>query len=140
MYFISFYVGSVILIFALFGSSQWLTYVRLMTGHVAEKALVTATACSDRSTLSYSFDVGGKRFTGSGGDGYGNQPCSSLKPGDTALVYYLPARPEINLPGDPAARLISETSAIALLAFFVPILVLLISFGVLGGWRKKKDI
>jgi hypothetical protein len=139
IYFISYYVISVMLFFTLFGSIKWLTYVRLMTGGTSTNALVTTTACSNSMTFSYRFNVGEKSFTGSGGDGYGNQPCTSLKPGDAAMIYYLESAPVTNIPGDPAARLISEFSAIALVAFFVPILVLLLIFSLFKLWRKQKN-
>lgn len=137
IYFISYYIISVLLIFALFGSIKWMTYVRLMTSGTPANALVTSTACSNSMTFSYRFNVGEKSFAGSGGDGYGNQPCSSLKPGDAATVFYLASEPVVNVPGDPAARLISEFAAIALVAFFVPILVLLILFIVVKLCRKQ---
>lgn len=138
IYFISYYIVSVVLVFTLFGSIKWMTYVRLMTNGTPANALVTSTACSNNTTFSYRFNVGEKSFAGSGGDGYGNQPCSSLKPGDAAMIYYLISDPGKNVPGDPAARLISEFAAIALVAFFVPILVLLILFIVFKLCRKQK--
>jgi hypothetical protein len=137
IYFISYYVISVLLLFALFGSIKWLTYVRLMTGGTATGAIVTTTACANSMSFSYRFTVEGKSFAGSGGDGYGNQPCTSLKSGDAAVIYYLAADPGTNIPGDPAARFISEFSAIALVAFFVPILVLLLLFGLMKLWQKQ---
>lgn len=140
IYFISYYIISVTLIFMLFGSMQWLTYVRLMTNGTATNAIVTTTACSNNMTFSYRFNVGEKSFAGSGGDGYGNQPCSSLKPGDAAMIYYLASEPGTNVPGDPAARLISEFAAIALVAFFLPILVLLLLFSVFKVWYKQKHV
>jgi hypothetical protein len=127
----------VALFFTLFGSIKWLTYVRLMTGGTAVNAVVTTTACSNSMTFSYRFNVGEKNFTGSGGDGYGNQPCTSIKPGDAAMICYLDSEPGTNMPGDPAARFISEFSAIALVAFFVPILILLLIFGLFKLWQKR---
>jgi len=138
MYSISYYVISVLLIFTLFGSIKWMTYVRLMTNGTATNAIVTATTCSNSMSFSYRFNVGDKNFTGSGGDGYGNKPCTSLKPGDEAMIYYLTSEPGMNVPGDPAARMISEFSAIALVAFFVPILVLFVLFSVFKLWQKQK--
>lgn len=139
MLFISYYAVTVLLFFSLFGSIKWLTYVKLMTAGSAANAIVTTTSCSNSMTFSYRFSVGGKSFDGSGGDGYGNQPCTSLKPGDTALIYYLESNPDKNISGDPAARLISEFSAIALVAFFVPILGLLLIFALSRFWQKRKN-
>ena len=138
VYFISYYLISVMLIFTLYGNLTWLTYVRLMTNGTAVNALVTETTCSNSMTFSYRFTVGEKNFSGSGGDGYGNKPCTSLKSGDTAAIWYLTSDPGMNVPGDPAARLISEFSAIALVAFFVPLLVLFLVFGVINVWQKQK--
>lgn len=138
IYFISFYIISVVLIFTLFGSIKWMLYLKLMTNGTATNAIVTTTSCSDLMTFSYRFKVGDKNFEGSGGDSYGNKPCSSLKSGDEALVYYLASEPQTNIPGDPAARLISEFSAIALVAFFVPILVLLLFFSLFRLFNKNR--
>lgn len=140
IFFVSYYIASVAMIFMLFGSIKWLTYVKLMTNGTATNATVTTTACSNSMTFSYRFNVGEKSFAGSGGDGYGNQPCSSLKPGDAAMIYYLASEPGTNVPGDPAARLISEFAAIALVAFFVPILVLLLLFGLFKVCRKQPAV
>ena len=115
-----------------------MAYVRLMTGGTAANAIVTTTACTNSMTFSYRFNVGEKSFTGSGGDGYGNPPCTSLKSGDSAIIYYLESDPGMNVPGDPAARLISEFSAIALVAFFVPILMLFVLFTAIKLWQKQK--
>ena len=117
-----------------------MTYVRLMTGGTATNAIVTTLSCPNSMTFSYRFTVGEKSFTGSGGDGYGNQPCTSLKPGDAAMIYYLESDPGTNVPGDPAARLISEFSAISLVAFFVPILLLLLFFSLIKAWQKRKSV
>ena len=114
-----------------------MTYVRLMTNGTAANAIITTTACTNSMTFSYRFNVGEKSFTGSGGDGYGNPPCTSLKSGEAAMSYYLKSDPGMNIPGDPAARFISESSAIALVAFFVPILVLLVLFSVYKLWLKQ---
>lgn len=138
IYFISYYIISVVLVFTLFGSIKWLTYVKLMVNGTAVNGFVTETSCANSMTFSYRFNVGEKNFVGKGGDGYGNQPCSSLKPGDGATVFYLASDPQLNIPGDPAARLISEFSAIALVAFFVPILLLLILFSVFKLWRNRE--
>lgn len=139
IYFISYYIISVMLVFTLFGNIKWLTYLKLMTNGTVANAIITTTACSNSQTFSYRFNVGEKSFVGSGGDGYGNQPCSSLKPGDAAMIFYLSSAPETNIPGDPAARMISEFSAIALVAFFVPILALLLFFTAFKLWRNKKE-
>lgn len=125
------------LVFTLFGNMKWLTYVKLMTNGIATTAIVTTTACSNNMTFSYRFNIDEKSFTGSGGDGYGNPPCSSLKPGDEAMIYYLASEPGTNIPGDPASRLISEFTAIALVALFFPILILLLFFGLFKVWRKN---
>ena len=115
-----------------------MTYVRLMANGTAVNGVVTNTACTNSMTISYRFNVEEKSYSGSGGDGYGNQPCTSLKSGDAAMIYYLKSEPGTNVPGDPAARFISEFSAIALVAFFVPILMLLLLFAVIKLWQKQK--
>lgn len=140
IFFVSYYIVTVAMIFMLFGSIKWLTYVKLMTNGTATNAIVTTTSCSNSMTFSYRFSIGEKSFAGSGGDGYGNQPCSSLKPGDAAMIYYLASEPGTNVPGDPAARLISEFAAIALVAFFVPILVLLLLFALFKVCRKQPAV
>jgi hypothetical protein len=136
-FFISFYIISVMLVFMLFGSIKWLSYVRLMIDGTPANAVVTTTSCVDKTTFSYRFNVGEKSFFGSGGDGYGNKPCNTLKPGDAAMIFYVASDPGTNIPGDPGARFISEFAAIALVAFFVPILVLMLLFGVSKALKKR---
>ena len=126
--FFLYYIISVAIVFALFGSLKWLDYIKLMANGTSTNAIVTTTACSSNMTFSYRFSVGDQSFIGSGGEGYGNKSCISLKPGDAAMIFYLDSDPNTNTPGDPGARFISEFAGIALVAFFVPLLLLLISF------------
>ena len=69
IYFISYYVISVMLVFTLFGNIKWLTYLKLMTNGTVANAIITTTSCSNSQTFSYRFNVGEKSFVGSGGDG-----------------------------------------------------------------------
>ncbi len=118
------------------GRANWLTYYRLAKGATATAA-VTALACADHGTFAYRFSAGGKSVTGSGDGGYGNPPCAALKPGDTVSVFYLPAEPQVNGPGDPQGRLFDATLAIATAALFVPLVIIFLLF-LLSRWGQRR--
>ena len=128
MTFLLFYAIAAIAIAVLMGRSHWLPYYRLVTAGIDTQAQVTQTSCSDHSTFSYRFTVGGQTIDGSGDAGYGNPPCIALKPGDQVQVVYLSAAPRTNLPGNPQERLSNETFGIVLAAVFVPLVFLVILF------------
>jgi hypothetical protein len=126
--FLLFYAAAAAAIAVLMGGSTWLSCYRLANGGISTQALVTNTTCADHATFSYRFAVGGQSFAGSGRDGYGNPSCSALQPGNQVQVVYLAAAPQINIPGDPKARLGDETVAIALAALFLPLLAAFVIF------------
>jgi hypothetical protein len=129
--FLLFYAGAATSIAVLMGHSNWLSYYRLSNEGIGTQALVTKTTCANNSTFSYRFTVGGQTIEGSGGDGNGNPPCNSLKPGDQVRIVYLAAAPRTNLPGNPKERLGNETAVIAMAALILPLLLLFILFLIL---------
>jgi len=129
--FLLYYAGAATVIALWLGQANWLFSYRLTTDGIGTQAQVTKTTCADNSTFSYRFSVDGQAIEGSGGDGNGNPPCQSLKPGDTVQVFYLAAEPQKNLPGNPRQRLGSETAFIAMAAFILPLLLLFILFLIL---------
>ena len=136
MTFLLFYAIAATAIAVTMGRAHWLPYYRLAHAGIGTQALVTQTSCADHATFSYRFAVGGQSIDGRGDAGYGNPPCSSLKPGDQVQVVYLAAAPQTSLPGDPKERFGNETAAIALTALALPIVFLVILFLFLR--RKQK--
>jgi hypothetical protein len=107
--------------------------IQTIQNGIGTKAIVTKTNCSNHMTFSYRFDFNGQSIDGSGGDGYGNPSCDTLKEGDPVLIYYLPRQPEINVPGDPKKRLNNETISIMTAALIFPPLAFAIN-----RWTTKK--
>jgi len=128
------YLALAIAIILFIGSINWMTYYRLSKQGIGTRAVVTKTNCSNHMTFSYRFDFNGKSIYGSGGDGYGNPSCDTLKQGDPVLIYYLPSQPEINVPGDPKERLNNETISIAMAALIFPALLVF----AINKWTKKQ--
>jgi hypothetical protein len=137
MRFLLFYAVTATAIALLMGRSNWLSYYRLNHDGITIQALVTKTDCADHATFSYRFVVGGQSFDGRGGDGNGNPPCGSLKPGDQVQVVYLAAVPHTNLPGNPQERLVNETAVIATAALVLPLLALVVLFLVV---RRRQQV
>lgn len=133
--FLTYYVGAVVLIAVLMGQSYWVTSYRLAKGGITAQATVIRTNCGDRSNFSYRFSVDGRSIEGSGSAGYGTPPCSALKPGDQVPVNYLALAPQTNLPGNPGERLANETASIAMVAIFVPLVIIFLIFLIL----KRRD-
>jgi hypothetical protein len=128
------YLALAIAIVLFIGSINWMTYYRLSKQGIGTKAVVTKTNCSNHMTFSYRFDFNGQSIDGSGGDGYGNPSCDTLKQGDPVLIYYLSSQPEINVPGDPKERLNNETISIAMAALIFPALLVF----AINRWAKKQ--
>ena len=126
--FLLYYLAAATLITLWMGQTNWLSYYRLATDGIGTQALVTQTTCADNATFSYRFTVGGQQIEGRGSDSFGNPPCKSLQPDDKVQVFYLPAEPRKNLPGNPKERLGNETALIAMAALFLPLLLLIIVF------------
>ena len=132
------YLALAIAIVLFIGSINWMTYYRLSKQGIGTKAVVTKTNCSNHMTFSYRFDFNGQSIGGSGGDGYGNPSCDTLRQGDPVLVYYLSSQPEINVPGDPKKRLTNETISIAGAALTLPVLLVFAINKAMNKWTKKR--
>lgn len=121
-----------------FGRPDWVSYYRLAFQGVEAQGRVTSLSCSSKVQLGYTFNVDGKNYEGRGDGGFGNPPCTMLKPGDTIQVSYLPSEPEATLPGNPRERLATETVAIAMAALFVPLVLLVFLFVALRAFRGSR--
>jgi len=128
------YLALVIAIVLFIGSINWMTYYRLSKQGIGTKAVVTKTNCSNHMTFSYRFDFSGQSIDGSGGDGYGNPSCDTLKEGDPVLIFYLASQPEINLPGNPKERLNNETISIAMASLIFPAFTIF----AITRWNKRR--
>lgn len=137
--FLLYYAAAATVIALWMGQANWLIYYRLANAGIGTQALVTNTTCADKATFSYRFTVNGQTIKGSGGDGNGNPPCTSLKPGDTVQVFYLAAEPQKNLPGNPKERLGSETAFIVMAALILPLLLLFIIFLVMRRQQPYRN-
>ncbi len=126
--FLLFYAVAATAIAVSMGRSSWLTCYRLANGGISTQALVTNTACSDHSSFSYRYAVGGESFEGSGRAGYGNPSCTVLKAGNQVQVTYLAAAPRMSIPGDPKERLSDETLAVVVAALLLPLFSAFIVF------------
>jgi hypothetical protein len=94
-------------------------------------ATVEATDCGNHASYSYRFTVGGRRYTGSGGPGFGTPACGELHPGDRVVAYYLPSDPTTSVPGDIHQRLRNEKISVWSAAIGLPL------FGILGVWLRS---
>jgi hypothetical protein len=137
MTFLLYYVAAATAVTVLTGRANWLPQYRLANAGVSTQALVTKTTCGDHSKIFYRFTAGGQSIDGYGDAGHGNPPCNTLKPGDPIQVVYLANGPQANLPGDPKERLVNETAAIALVALFLPLVVIFILFIFLRKRQKE---
>jgi Protein of unknown function (DUF3592) len=102
------------------GSFNVPRYRRLAQEGRPTRATVTGTECANHTVFSYRFAVGGVTYTGQGMAGFGTKECAQLRAGDRVLVYYVPANPEDNLPGDIHERLANEYISVVLAALFIP--------------------
>lgn len=107
---------------------------RFIREGVEVQATIIDIACNSPNQLRYRFTVDGTGFEGFGNARSGNPPCEALKVGEPVMVYYLPSRPESNLPGNPHERFWTEVAGIAMAAVFIPLVLLLVIFLVI---RKR---
>jgi hypothetical protein len=128
------YVISALVIGLALGGFNLPQYWRLSQEGRSVRAKVTDTDCANHEMFSYTFPVGVVTYTGRGGAGFGTPPCSDLRPGDAVGVYYLPSRPETNLPGDIHQRLENEVTIVVLAALVLPAFLVGIEV-----WRWKRE-
>ena len=116
-------IGAVLLLAFFLGRSDWPKYRRLQVEGVALDGWVTEKNIVDQNTVSYSFMVGERVYSGLGRGGYGNGSFNDLSVGDRVVVFYLPKDPRISCMGGPKEHLREQNRAISLgLLIFVPIL------------------
>ncbi len=142
LYFLLYYLVSALVIAAIYGSYDWIAYYRLVKKGTVTTATVTATDCQKSRTISYRFSVNGQSYSGRGGDSYGNPSCATLKSGDPLKVSYLTDSPEVNLSGDPQARLANESIALFSAALIVPMVLLFFGYALsrrFAGKELKKN-
>ena len=96
---------------------------RLATEGVRADGTVTAPDCGNHATVRYTFEADGREISGVGQPGWGNPPCDQLRAGDRLEVWYIPAAPAVNRPGDPRPTLHNELVSVALAATVMPALL-----------------
>jgi hypothetical protein len=112
------------------GSLNLSRYRRLATEGVPVEATVTATECHNHGVVRYKFQADGHTFAGIGQPGAGNPSCDALKAGDQLAVWYVPADPTVNRPGDPTARLENEEASVWIASTIMPAFLVAIVVGV----------
>lgn len=126
------YLGAVVVLGFALGSLNLPRFGRLASDGVQAQATVTTTDCRNHGVVRYKFEVNGQEVTGAGQPGWGNPPCEQLHAGDRLAVWYLPADPAVNLPGEPGPRLTNELVFVGVTAVGMPALVALAA--VLKAW------
>lgn len=96
--------------------SDWPFYRSLRERGVAVDGWVTVKGLGAPDGVSYSFEAGGRTYSGVGKAGYGNKEFADLKAGERVLVFYLPEKPERHCLGDPSEHLRDQNRAM-----FVPL-------------------
>jgi hypothetical protein len=99
---------------------------------------VTGIEPNNHQEAHYSFEVNGKRYSGSQQGGIGDQRgalvCRSGVSGrNDNIVYYLPDNPDISCLGNPSTLFENEAGFVALGILIIPSLFLL-------GWRWRSPI
>ena len=98
---------------------------RMAAEGVRADATVTATDCGKYGAFRYTFTTAdGRAASGRGVPGTSNPPYSQLRPGEVVGVWYVPADPAVNSPGDPGRGLRNELITARLAAFGVPAVLL----------------
>lgn len=108
---------------------------RLTAEGVRADGTVTAPDCTNHAAVRYTFEADGREIAGVGQPGWGNPPCDQLRAGDRLDVWYLPAVPEVNRPGDPRPALDSELVSVGLASIVMP--ALLVGALTLADWRQR---
>ncbi len=110
------------------GGRDWPRYRRLQERGVGTDGWVTGKDLLGRRKVSYSFEAGGRLYSGAGIPGHGNPGFAELSVGDRVIVFYLPKDPEISSLGDPKELLRDQNRAMALaLLAFLPVLAWFLS-------------
>lgn len=92
---------------------DWPKYQRLKARGVWVEGWVTAKGLGEKDSVSYSFLVGSKLYSGEGRAGYGNPAFPSLAVEDRVIVYYLPQNPDVSCLGVPMELLREQNRVMA---------------------------
>lgn len=95
---------------------DWPKYRRLQSSGASVDGWVTAKD-PQRGAVLYSFNVGGKVYSGSG------QAVGNWEEGDRIAVFYMPGDPLISAPGDPKEHVRRQNQILMLAAVFFPGLI-----------------
>ena len=93
---------------------------RLTAEGVSVIGTVSFTDCGNHSSVQYWFEANGLVFGGKGIPGFDNPSCKQFQVGYRLSVWYVPADPEINTPGDPSYMLKNELISVGLAATMLP--------------------
>jgi hypothetical protein len=108
--------------------TEWRTLYALAGRGDPVRGTVTAVKPQNHGSFMYTYEVGGRNFTGGGSPGDGNPDLDHLRVDQSVIVYYLPDEPSVSCPGIPKLVLRDEIrSAIIFLAggpFFLLLAVL----------------
>ena len=100
------------------------TYWQLLRFGRSAHAVVLRTNCDNHASVFYRFEVQGREYEDSGSAGYGNPDCRELKPGHRIMIYYVPSKPDLNIPGEIRERWNNELAFLALAVTIMPLIVL----------------
>lgn len=124
---LSAYFTLVALIWFGLGSLNIPRYQRLAAESVRTDATITATSCEQHSTVSYTFVVAGRPYSGQGLSG-GERPCKDIQVGDRMPVWYLSTDPTVSTLREPQAKLENERISVGIGAVVLPAWLLVIIF------------
>jgi Protein of unknown function (DUF3592) len=102
------------------GSINLPTYRRLVVHGALGQATVLEVLPHDHNTLRYQYQVDGKRFRGQTQSWPPNPPLQQINLGQTVVIYYDPADPDVSVLGDPHGMLTNEIVSVGLAAIVLP--------------------
>jgi hypothetical protein len=84
---------------------------------------VTALEPTNHQAVRYKYVVDSNEYTGRGNAGHGNPLFENMRVGQTVLVFYDPANPQLSSLGRPEARLYGNLWVAVMVAIILPTLL-----------------
>jgi hypothetical protein len=127
------WVGLTIVIFVFetiaFSSTE---YEKFLTRGAKVEGIVEKKEPQNHESITYSYVVDGKQYTGTGAAGFGTPPFDVLRVGTKIIVYYDANEPQKSIPGEPELYIQRNSGHPYFLTLFGPLLVI---FGIYRkGW------
>jgi hypothetical protein len=105
------------------GSFNLSLFHGLMENGVRQQAIATKLTPEFHNTVCYEYQVNGTKFEGRDQSWNPNPPLTTIKVGQSLVIYYDPQNPSRSVLGNPGPMLTNELIAVGMITLVIPTIV-----------------